>query len=91
MNTVFLLKNDKLRNSSDVKIILFADNTTMFASGICLNILVTLTNKSSRMVKLRFEKNCLTSCEDETQFVVFRRKKRAFTAVNKVYSGDSVV
>ena len=86
-----LFINDIVKSSSDMKFILFADDTTVFASGKCLTNLVALTNEALRKIKLWLERNRLTLNENKTQFVVFHRKRRAYPVVNNVYLGDSVV
>ena len=83
--------NDIVRSSSDLKFILFADDTTVFASGNCLTNLVTLTNDALRKIKLWLERNRLTLNENKTQFVVFYCKQRAYPVVSTAYLGDSVV
>ena len=80
-----------VRSSSDVKFILFADHSSMFASVNCLTNFVTLTNEALRMIKLCLERNHLTLKENKTQFLVFHRKQRTYPIVNTVYLGDYVV
>ena len=87
----FLFKIDLVRSSSEVKSILFADDTSVFTAGNCLTNLVTHTNEALRKINLRLERNSLTLNENETQFVVSYRKQLAYPVVNTVYLGDSVV
>ena len=68
--------NDIVKNSSDMKFILFEDDTTVFASGKCLTNLIAITNEALRKIKLLLERNRLTSNENKTPFVVFHRKLR---------------
>ena len=82
---------DILKDSSHMKFILFADDTTVFASGKCLSYLVTHTNEALRKIKLWLERNVLTLNENKTQLVVFHRKQRAYSVVNSAYLGDTVV
>ena len=90
--TLFLLFiNNIVKSLSDKKLIYFADDTTVLASGKCLTRLVTLRNEALRKIKLWSERNSLTLNENKTQFVVFHCQRRAYPVENSVYLGDSVV
>ena len=57
--TLFLnFIKDKVRRFSDVKFILFADDTTVFALGSCLNNLVNLINEAIHKVETWLEIIC---------------------------------
>ena len=81
---LLLFMNDIVRNTSDLKLIFLADDTTVLASGNCLTNLVTLTNEAVRKIKLWLERNRLTLNENKTQFVAFHFKQRVCPVVNTV-------
>ena len=63
--------NDIIRSSSDVKLILFADDTAVFGSGNCLYKIVNFTNEALRKAKSWLEINRFTLNEDKTHFFWF--------------------
>ena len=76
-----LFINDIVKSSSDIKFILFSDDTTVFASVKCLIIFVTLANEALCNIKLWLERSRLTLNENKAQFVGFHRKQRAYPVV----------
>ena len=87
LNLLFI--NDIVGSSSDLKFILFADYTTVFASGNCLSNLVPFTKEALRKIKLWLDRNRLTLIEITTQFAAFHRKQRVYHIVNTVNLVDS--
>ena len=65
------------KTSADVKFILFADNTTAFASENCVTSLATLTSEAKGKIKISLERNLLILNENKAQIIVFHRMKRA--------------
>ena len=86
-----LVINDVVRSLSDLNLILFTDETTVFASGKCLTILLSLINEVLLKIQLWLEGTRLTLNQNKAQFVVFHRKQRACPVVNPVYLGNFVV
>ena len=68
---LFLIFINDLQNSTNMKTILFADDTTLLASDRDAKKLIKETNNNLQKIKKWFEANGLTVHEQKTNFMVF--------------------
>ena len=63
--------NDLPRSLTSLKVILFADYTTLFTSGMDIQQLSIMISDDQREVKNWFIANCLTLYADKTYYMIF--------------------
>ena len=69
--------NDLLKASSLVEFLLFADDTSIFASGNCLSDLISIMNNELVSIDEWFRTNKLSLNMDKTNYILFRTRHKA--------------
>ena len=83
--------NDFINSSKALKFILFADDSTLFASDSNLKTLIDTVNDNLKTVYDWINANRLTLNIDKTKYIVFHRKKRFDRNICNVKLGNVVL
>ena len=83
--------NDMINSSKLLKYILFADDSTLYASHSDLNYLVNLVNKEIKKVKNWIQTNKLTLNVKKTHYMIFARCRKPIPPIPDIKIGDEVL
>ena len=87
-----ILINDLSKCVPDTKVVLFADDTSVFVSDNSLACLVSRTNAVMAGIRVWLILNRLTLNEKKTEYIVFFRKHRSYLILPfDIYLGDTII
>ena len=83
--------NDMINSSKLLKYILFADDSTLYASHSDLNYLVNLINEEIKKVQNWIQANKLTLNIKKTHYIIFARCRKTIPSIPNIKIGDEVL
>ena len=83
--------NDMINSSKLLKYILFADDSTLYASHSDLNYLVNLINEEIKHVHNWIQANKLTLNVKKTHYMIFARCRKNIPSISNIKIGDEVL